>query len=132
MPQLLGGYPAQLSLNNSGVYYNDYYIHPQDTEALQWLGEQPGTRPGGVQAENVVDNFFFTAPNEIDPKQSVSDIYPTLIQKSSWVLLGYSTVRNDLATAGVSGDLIAYRYPFQILSENKNLVFNNGSTQIYK
>jgi uncharacterized membrane protein len=132
MPQLLGGYPAQLSLNNSGVYYNDYYTHPQDTEALQWLGEQPGTRPGGVQAENVVDNFFFTAPNEIDPKQSVSDIYPTLIQKSSWVLLGYSTVRNDLATAGVSGDLIAYRYPFQILSENKNLVFNNGSTQIYK
>jgi uncharacterized membrane protein len=124
LPQILGDYPAQLSLNNSGVYYNDYYTHPQEVQALQWLGEQPGTLPGGVQAENLVDNFYFTAPNDIDPKQALTDIYPTLIRKFNWVVLGYSTVHSDLATIGIDGDLVDYRYPFK--------VFNNGSTEIYK
>src|SRR6185312_15298505 len=63
MPQILGGYPAQLNLNNSGAYYNDYYTHPEEIGALQWLGGQPGTLPGGVQAEPFTDLFYFTQPN---------------------------------------------------------------------
>ena len=50
MPQLLGGYPAQLNLNNSGDYYDAYYVHDQEIAALNWLGEQlrhaPGRDPG--------------------------------------------------------------------------------------
>ena len=47
MPQVLGGYPAQLNLNNSGTYYDIYYMHPQEIAAVAWLYGKPGTLPGG-------------------------------------------------------------------------------------
>ena len=62
MPQILGGYPAQLSLNNSGTYYQDYYVHPQDIEALSWLGDQRGTLPAGVQAETIHRSLLLPRP----------------------------------------------------------------------
>ena len=132
MPQILGGYPAQLSLNNSGSYFNDYYVQPQETAAVQWLGAQPHTLPIGVQAESFTNLFYFNGPRNISGTQFVTDIYPTLIRKSTWVVLGYSTVHNGTATASISGDLVSYRYPLRVLSKNKDLVFNNGGTQIYK
>jgi hypothetical protein len=132
MPQILGGYPAQLSLNNSGIYYNDYYTHPQDIDALQWLGEQPNRLPGSVQAEDVVQNWYFTDAGDISGSQYVTDIYPILIRKATFLVLGDTTVHSDRAAAYVDGDVIDYRYPFKVLDQNKNLVFNNGSTEIYK
>jgi uncharacterized membrane protein len=132
MPQILGGYPAQLNLNNSGVYYDDYYVHPQEVGALQWLGGKPGTLPGGVQAEPFTDLFYFKNAHDIDGRQYVTDIYPTLLRKSTWVVLGYSTVHTGIATASVNGDLVPYRYPMGVLRQNKNLVYDNGGTEIYK
>jgi uncharacterized membrane protein len=131
MPQILGGYPAQLSLNNSGVYYNDYYLHPQEAEAVNWLGTQPETLPAGVQAENYTDMYYFKGQHATGAEY-VTDIFPTLVRKSTWVLLGYSTVRTGIATAPVDGDLVPYRYPTGLLNQNKNLVYNDGGTVIYK
>ena len=34
LPQILGGYPPQLSLNNTGTYYDLYYVHPQEVAAV--------------------------------------------------------------------------------------------------
>ena len=132
MPQLLGGYPAQLNLNNSGVYYDDYYTQPQEVTAVQWLGKQPGTLPAGVQAEDYTDRYYFTAPNAINPDQTVTDIYPTLIRKTSWVVLGYPTVTTGVASVPISGDLVPYRYPTSVLNDNKDLVYDDGGTVIYK
>jgi uncharacterized membrane protein len=131
MPQILGGYPAQLNLNNSGVYYEDYYVHPQEVEAISWLSGQPGTLPTGVQAENFSNLYYFNDPKAIT-SQYVTDIYPTLLQKSTWVILGYSTVHTGIATAPINGDLITYRYPMGVLKQNKDLVYDNGGTEIYK
>jgi hypothetical protein len=39
LPQITGGYPAQLNLNNSGSYYNIYYMRPQDEAAVQTMLE---------------------------------------------------------------------------------------------
>jgi uncharacterized membrane protein len=132
MPQILGGYPAQLSLNNSGTYYDDYYTHPQEVVAVGWLAGKPGVLPGGVLASFSPDRFAFTAPSTVTGSQYITDIYPTLVTKSSWVIIGYSTVHNGRATASDDGDLLTYRYPISFLWDNKNLVYNNGGAEIYK
>ena len=108
MPQILGSYPAQLNLNNSGAYYDDYYIHPQEVAASSGSRGQPGTLPAGVQAEDYSEIYYFTAPNAITP-QNVTDIYPTLISRTSWVFLGYPTVRTGMASS-FNSDLVPYRY----------------------
>ena len=132
MPQLLGGYPAQLNLNNSGVYYDAYYVHPQEIAALDWLGQQPGTLPAGVQADLTSDRWSFKNPGDISADQIVTDFYPTLLRKSTWVVLGYSTVRTGVSWFVGNGNLISYKYPVGVLKTSKDLVYDNGSTRIYK
>ena len=132
VPQILGGYPAQLSLNNGGADYNTYYTHPQEVAAVNWLSGQPGVLPAGVQAENVTDRFAFTSPGSVSGRQVIADIYPTLIRRSSWVILGSSTIHTGQASVFYEGNLIAYAYPIGILQASKNLVYNNGGTEIYR
>lgn len=132
LPQILGGYPAQLNLNNSGVYYDNYYVHPQEVQAISWLGQQHATLPADVQGENFTDLYYFNAPNQVSGTQFVTDIYPTLIRKAAWVVLGTSTVQTGIATASSGGNLIPYRYPMALLKENKNLVYDDGGTVIYR
>ena len=132
LPQLTGGYPAQLSLNNSGSYYDTYYMHPQEEAAVSWLRGKPGVLPYGVQAENLTDRFYFNAQSDVTGQQFITDIYPSLVRKSSWVILGYATVRTGEATTFYDGDDLTYVYPIGFLRDNKNLVYNNGGAEIYR
>ena len=143
MPQLLGDYPPQLSLNNSGDYYDVYYPQPQEEAAVGWLADESGLFRFGVQAE-------VTGPDELDPpweftgrspsateadatiSQATTDIYPTLVRRTSWVILGYTTVRTKQATFTYDGALYNYIYPVRLLWNNKNLVYDNGGAEIYK
>jgi uncharacterized membrane protein len=135
MPQLTGGYPAQLGLNNSGQYYDDFYTHAQEVAAVNWLARKPGVLPAGLQApmgENTADRFAFNSPDQVDGKQYVGDVYPVLIQRRSWVLLSYSIVTSGRAPLTTDGQLISYKYPIAMLQGNKNLVYDNGGAEIYK
>jgi uncharacterized membrane protein len=132
LPQATGGYGAQLTLNNSGTYYDVYYMHPQEVTAVSWLYGKPGTLPNGIQADNNSDRFSFTAPSQVSGTQQIVGNYPTTIKRSSWVILDWAIVKYDRATDFVNGDLVTYRYPTAVLSKTKNLVFNDGGAQIYR
>lgn len=132
LPQLLGGYPAQLSLNNSGQYYSSYYMSPQDVAGVQWLSGQNGVLPSGVQATHFSNKFLFTTPSMVTGQQFIEDAFPVLLRQHAWVILDYSIVHSGLATASYAGDLIPYRYPTGILRANKNLVYDNGAIDIYR
>jgi hypothetical protein len=132
LPQVLGGYPAQLSLNNSGEYYDSYYTHQQEVAAVQWLSHQYDVLPSEVQATHSQDRFLFTAPSDVTGQQFIEDAYPPLIRLDTWVILDYSILHTGLAAASYDGDLILYRYPTGILRQYKNLVYNNAGAEIYK
>jgi uncharacterized membrane protein len=135
MPQIFGGYQAQLSLNNSGQYYDIYYQHPQEAAAVSWLGGQQTVLPNHLDAPlgtTTANRFSFTALSDVTGSQHVGDIFPTLISRSSWVVLGYTTVHTGRAALYIDGQLIYYDYPVAFLRNNKNIVYNNGGTQIYR
>jgi uncharacterized membrane protein len=136
LPQITGGYPAQLNLNNSGLYYDLYYTHPQEVSAVNWLARQPdvpAVLADGVQASAATTRFDFTSPSNITGSNSVNDMYPTLIMRSSWVILSYATIHSGQAATGntVDGGL-TYVFPIGLLQATKNLVYNNGGAEIYK
>ena len=130
LPQITGGYPAQLSLNNSGSYYNAYYMHPQEEAALGWLQDERGVLPDGMQAENYTGQFYFTSAPDVTRGQFIVDIYPSLVCQSSWVFLGYFTTRAGDAGVAANGDMITYAYPMGFLRDRKDLVYNNGGAEI--
>ena len=66
IPQILGGYPAQLHLNNSGQYYDIYYVHPQEVTAIQWLEDNTPTNAAGqIQSEVETDKYTFQPSPDI-------------------------------------------------------------------
>ncbi len=132
LPQVLGGYPAQLGLNNSGQDYDSYYVHPQEVAAVRWLAHEPGSLPAGVQASFSPYRFLFTQPSDVTSRQYIGDAFPPLVRPSTWVILDYSIVHFDRAALSYSGDLIFYAYPQRFLWNNKSLVYNNGGAEIYR
>jgi len=132
LPQVLGGYPAQLSLNNSGQYYSNYYMGPQEVAGVHWLSGQSGVLPSGVQATHFSNRFLFTTASAVTGQQFIEDAFPPLLRQHAWVILDYSILHTGLATASYDGDLIPYRYPTGILRANKNLIYNNGAMEIYR
>jgi uncharacterized membrane protein len=132
LPQLLGGYTAQLSLNNSGEYYDDYYVHPQEAAGTQWLSHQLGVLPSGVQATHIGSRFLFTQPGTVTGEQFVEDAFPSLLRQYAWVILDYSELHTGQASVSYDGDIIPYKYPVGVLKTGKNLVYDNGGMEIYR
>lgn len=134
VPQILGGNLAELNLNNSGLYYDLYYTTPQEFLAVAWLGDQPEVLAYPVQATYLQEKFMFTSPNAVNGSEAISDAYPTLVLRNSWVILAPPTTGSNLGYTFTpsNGALTEYKYPTSLLREYKNVVYTNGSAVIYK
>ncbi|MFB9932101.1 DUF2206 domain-containing protein [Amycolatopsis halotolerans] len=126
LPRLFGGYPAQLHLDNAGQYYDIYYAHPQERAAIAWLEQH--TAAQRIQS----DRYTLSRLQTLIDGRPGDDIYPTLVQPGSFVLLGYPTVRKDEVTVFYQGDLVTYSYPLRFLDATKNKVYSSNGTSVYR
>jgi hypothetical protein len=64
----------------------------------------------------------------------ITDAYPTLVLRNSWVILAPPTTgaRTAYTFTPSNGALTEYRYPTGLLNKYKNIVYTNGSAVIYK
>ncbi len=128
--QMLGGYQELLHLDNGGQYYDTYYMHKQEVVADYWLAgalKQPDGQ-ADVQTDLFTANRFGSLTN-IDAGE---DMTPGIVEQHSYVIVGYTATTKDQVTVDFSGNLITYKYPKQFLNQNKNLIYNDGGTEIYK
>ena len=134
VPQILGGNLAELNLNNSGLYYDLFYMTAQQDSAVAWLGRQPDSLAYPVQATFQQGKWTFTSPNDVSGSEVIGDAYPTEVLRNSWVLLGNPTIDSGLAYTYTpsNGATTEYKYPIWLLNDYKNLVFTDGTTVIYK
>jgi uncharacterized membrane protein len=133
IPQALGGYPAQLHLNNSGQYYDLYYLHPEELAAMTWLqGEVVAAGKGSIQTAIPTDRYTFGLARAYPEIHLDEAIYPTLIRPDAYVLLGSTIVNKGQSTVFYDGDLLTYRYPVALLDRTKDLVYSSGRAAIYR
>jgi uncharacterized membrane protein len=135
LPQLTGGYPAQLALNNAGQYYDLYYPTQSEYDAAVWLELQ--VAPNGPEAwtnEQTVEaeSFTYSEIQSIYTGPIVADIYPAAISPTDYVFLGPETVVGDKSTITYRGGLVAYRYPISLLQNTKNEVYSGNGVEIFK
>jgi uncharacterized membrane protein len=133
IPQVIGGYPPQLNLNNAGQYYDIYYVHPQERSAINWV-ETRATEDQRqhVQSEVQTDRYTFSRLQTLIRGRASNDIFPTLISSDSYVFLGSTTVRKDETTTFYRGDLVTYRYPRGLLDSLKNQVYSSDGAEIFR
>ena len=122
-----------MHLNNSGQYYDIYYVHPQEVTAIRWLEDNTPTNAAGqIQSEVETDRYTFTRLQTFADLSPVNDIYPTLLRKNAFIFLGYTTVQKKQSTFSYDGDLITYQYPIGLLDATKDLLYSSNGARIYR
>lgn len=128
--QLLGGYGPQLHLNNAGTYYDVYYLHDTEIAGMNWL-ESVTEESDEYQAESQSDKNQINAGHAREIGTS-NDIFPGLIRKDAFVYLGFTNTQKSQASLSYNSDLVIYNYPIDFLDDNKDLIYNNGGSKIYR
>lgn len=126
VPQLTGGYYPQLNLNNSGDTYDAFYTHTSELYTIKWLSNN--------KDNNIIQTSYFSKYNldNFSNLNSSNDIIPALLQKSSYVYLGYLNTVSHKDLIYINGNFIYYQYPIKFIDDNKNLIYNNDLSRIYK
>lgn len=123
IPQILGGYPPQLALNNSGTYYDIYYIHKSELAATLWLDQQNANKPlvTDQYARLRFPEYPFLKQHTIDPIFS-KDI-------SEYIYYDYTNTHRGIYADFLSGNVLEYSYSDQ--KENQNLLYSNIDNKIF-
>lgn len=129
LTQLTGGYEAQLHLDNSGSYYDQYYVHRGERLSTSWFasGRAAGTLPpGDVQANPLLSEQLGLGA---DPRNG---IYPGIVRVGSYVILGDPTVTRGVASLSYEGTQFEYAYPVGFLDSEKDVIYANNDSRIYR
>jgi len=126
--QFVGGLPSA-NLNNFGQDYNNFYIQQSDIASAQWLGSQYRSN-SIVYADNYGSLRLTSAKTRM--YNQLNNLTPLTISTNSFVYADYTNVRDGLADKQISSKQFSYQFPTSFLQHNKNLVYSNGYSEIYK
>ncbi|WP_037601349.1 DUF2206 domain-containing protein [Streptacidiphilus rugosus] len=135
VPKLLGGYPAQLQLSNAGPYYDVYYPTPAERQAAYWLNQlvaEQARQSGGKEPVVQTDSFTFNREQTLLTGPVVGDVFPTVLNRHAYVLLGATTTRQGEVTIFFQGELVTYRYPMGLLGGTKNEIYSSEGAEVYR
>lgn len=131
IPQILGGGEPSVQLNNFGTVYDAFYTHYAEIRSGQWLFDN-------YQKSTYIYMDEFTGKKSLLPFKSESqkwikqDILPQVIRKSSYVYLSSSNITEESVFVFLRGAMVGYSNPLRFLNGNKNLIYNNKYSEIFK
>jgi len=130
IPQLTGGEVGDLHLNNLGLYYDEYLNHSQELLAGLWLNKNYN-HANYIYTDNINADKL-VAFSGFDGNGFKLDVLPATIDKNSYVVMSYTNVFKNEMIKYYNGESIFYSYPTKFIKDNKNLLYNNGGSEIYK
>ncbi len=119
---LTGDFYPVMYLDNSGLYYDAYYIQKTDVTALAWLSQNHAAK-FPIEADISNTNIVLAYGDVV----AFNEILPPVIQKDAYVFLQASKNR-----VLIGQSVLIYNSPQPFLDDNKNLIYNNGKDHIYK
>jgi uncharacterized membrane protein len=120
---LTGDYYPQYSLDNAGLYYNAYYVHKSNVLAMVWLSKND-VSDGPVEADLSGANKLLTYGH----LTAQNEIFPAVVLQNSYVYLEVSTYME----VSIDKNILIYSSSKPFLDDNKNLIYSNSSTNVYR
>lgn len=130
LTQLIGGTSSPTTLANFGVHYDRFYVHKSEVESAKWLTVNRGESfyiyadPDAKNKLVAHSNIPFISINEY--------VLPSVLGKSGYVYTSWTNTIKGRAYAYYRGQSINYNYPLEFLNQNKNLIYNNIVSEIFK
>jgi len=117
-----------ISLNNIGEEYNKYYSHNGEVLSNTWIIEN--TR--GIINVDAYTRTRLYLGEENPQSRIISSVLPKHINNNSYVFSGYSNKINTFNFASFKGNSISFNFPEQFLKNNKDILYNNGGSEIFR
>lgn len=126
--QLIGTKDVSPSLNNFGDFYDKYFSHKNEINSGSWVNLE--TSPEKViSADSRSQSRLYLSNLKWN---LAGDILPSLIGKNNYLYLSYSNINEDITFKPFKGLLLSYTFPNDFFNKNKDKVYNNGGSIIFK
>ena len=130
IPQLIGGTHSSMQLNNFGSGYDELYVHKSEIKSADWLFKGTGNKDmiyADVRAVNKLYSLTNTDTDRIE-----NSIFPYTIDKRAYIYSSYTNTIKKIAFVSTKGSVISYNFPTEFLNQNKNKIYNNGESEIFR
>jgi len=121
---------TNVSLSNTGEEYDRYYTQETEVASLKWLGKN--YTPTEYIYIDRYANLKAISQTDIKPERLLGKVIPPNITIGSYVYSSYSNTVKQKVFVEFNNNVITYNYPTEFLEANKNTIYSNGQTQIYK
>jgi hypothetical protein len=121
-----GGTSANLA--NSGAAFEYFYTTTPEFAAAQWLGKS--AQPGQFIYADEYGQLPLVAVTGIQ-RGLIVDLTPKTLDQHAWVYASRTNVLSGRAFAFYSEHLASYVFPADFLRANYNLVYTNGSSEVF-
>jgi uncharacterized membrane protein len=123
----LGG-GTTTNLADDGGDYQQFGMTSPELAAASWLGR--AAAPGQLIYSDRYAQLRLTAVLGPRPAE-LSDVTPLTINQSGWIYADRTNVVDRTGLAYFSGESSSYAFPFGFLDANYDLVYANGSAEVY-
>ncbi len=125
IPQMLGGYPPQLALNNAGGYYESYYITANDKYAMRWLTTEVANGQS-VYMDNFAGNRFYNETPHSFKIRTILDY-----DGKGYVYQDTANKQTNAYQVGVQGSILRFIFT-EPLGDQQNAIYSNGRDGVLK
>lgn len=127
IPQITGGGRPPLPLDNYGFYYDAYYTHAEEVSSIKWLSERNSKFP--IQSDHYFSSVKILAYGN---KGTITGLLSETIQKDSYIYLNYNNIKTGNVIEFIGNSVFYYHLSTDFLKKEKNLIYNNGGSEIYR
>jgi len=124
--QILGG-EAKMYLNNYGADYDKFYMHKEEFASAKWLKFNVGTQLLLYADREAYLRIF----REYDRGHEVN-VIPALIYRDAYVYGSFTNIISNRTTVFNDGSDLLFTFPKKFLEDNKNVIYSNGKSTIYR
>jgi uncharacterized membrane protein len=128
--QIIGGDEAKLQLNNFGKDYDTHYMFYSDFFGADWLNKNSLNLK--VYADASARLKINSYAGRLIGASTDTKLLPNMISRKSYVYFSTINSIKNMGFFSVKGLRLGFNLPTEFLNENKNKVYNNGGSEIFK
>lgn len=128
LTQHVSGDLARITLQQPGGKYDSFYTYDSEIRSAHWLSKIV-TSEDTVYADIIASLRLqgFADLNNVN-----LDLFPPTIFRDSYVYLSYANLHRDVVYRHVRSFTAGYETPIDFLNQNKDKIYSNGGSDIYR
>ena len=116
--QLVGSQDPEIILNNSGLYYNEVYLHSSELVSIHWL--DTNNKEQLPIFADIGSNEKMHGYSNHKYVTTYMNVFPSFISKNGYVYCGYANTLYGIGITNPNDTRMEYNFPNQFLNTNKN------------